>query len=134
MVPQFWDVARCTSISTHNAMACTESSTLTLPQPTSRYGGLVQEQTMIRMSNNRAGDDLDLWISRALKSEVEECCPSDQVWQRISHRILNSAPSDQPTGGAGRGDMVARLRPALTAVCVFEMSCLMLWWKAAFVL
>jgi hypothetical protein len=89
---------------------------------------------MIETSAANGWDDLGLWIGRALRAEVEDCCPSEQVWQRIARRVLSETPAELAVQDGRSGGFVARFRPALTAVCVFELSCFVLWWKAAFVL
>jgi len=42
-------------------------------------------------------DDFDQWISRVLTAGIENARPSEQVWQRIVHHVVNLAETEQVT-------------------------------------
>ena len=49
----------------------------------------------MRTSPKIERDDLDRWIGWALKAATQNARPSEKVWQRIVHRIVNSDETGQ---------------------------------------
>jgi hypothetical protein len=88
----------------------------------------------MRGSPANGGDELGRWIRRGLRAGVDGCHPSDQVWHRIACHVRKRTCPSLTAGFRGRTNVLGQIRPAVTALCIGELSCFLLWWKADFML